>query len=180
MNDAATDLDELTSPHREVRAGRWVLIILGLGLLVSAFIRMDAAAYAQGQVVVSGQRKAVQHREGGVVGEINVREGQQVREGEVLIRLAAADIIAEERGLSLQFTRMLARRARLEAEVNGGTNVQQPAEFARLPDADRETARLAMIQEQAELSARTAELNADAGALSQAATKPGISLAKAV
>ena len=173
MTDAATDLDELTSPHREVRAGRWVLITLGLGLLVSAFIRMDAAAYAQGQVVVSGQRKAVQHREGGVVGEINVREGQQVREGEVLIRLAAADIVAEERGLSLQVTRMLARRARLEAEVNGGTSVQQPAEFARLPDADRETARLAMVQEQAELSARTAELNADAGALSQRAARAG-------
>lgn len=167
------EYEDITSPDREIRLGRWVLGLLAVGLILAAFVRMDAAAYAEGQVVVSGQRKAVQHREGGVVGAINVREGQQVREGEVLIRLAAADVEEEERSLSLQVTRMLARRARLEAEVNGGTNVQPPAEFANLPESDRETARLAMVQEQAELAARVAAVNADAGALSQRAASAG-------
>lgn len=166
--------EDVAEPDRERRIGRIVIAILVVVLLLAAFVRMDAAAYAQGQVVVSGQRKAVQHREGGVVGALYVREGQRVREGEVLMRLAAADVEAQERALAVQVTRLLARRSRLEAEAQGGVNVSPPAEYADLHPADRETARLALIQERAELSARTAQLQAEAGALSQRATGAGI------
>ena len=167
------DEDDVANPGRERRVGRIVIAILVVGLLLAAFVRMDAAAYAQGQVVVSDQRKAVQHREGGVVGALYVREGQRVREGEVLLRLAAADVEAQERALAVQVTRLLARRSRLEAEAQGRTDVPSPPEFADIHPADRETARLALIQERAELNARTAQLQAEAGALSQRAAGAG-------
>lgn len=171
--DYMDEVDDVAAPDRERRVGRIVIAILVAGLLLAAFVRMDAAAYAQGQVVVSGQRKAVQHREGGVVGALYVREGQRVREGEVLMRLAAADVEAQERGLAVQVTRLLARRSRLEAEAQGRTDVPSPPEFADIHPADRETARLALIQERAELTARTAQLQAEAGALSQRAAGAG-------
>lgn len=166
------DYADESNPRREIRLGRIMLGVLGGGLLLAAFVRMDAAAHAEGQVVVSGQRKAVQHRDGGVVGALNVREGQHVREGDVLIRLAAADVEAQERALGTQVTRLLARRARLEAEVNGG-EMSAPPEFAQLNAADQETARIAMIQERAELNARAAQMRADAGALTERAAGAG-------
>lgn len=172
-DEFANEDEDVARPDRERRVGRIVIAVLVLGLVLAAFVRMDAAAYATGQVVVSGQRKAVQHREGGVVGAIYVREGQRVREGEVIMRLAAADVEAQERGLAVQVTRLLARRSRLEAEAQGRTDVPSPPEYAEIHPADRETARLALIQERAELTARTAQLQAEAGALVQRAAGAG-------
>lgn len=58
--------DHLERPHREARVG---LIIAGaffLGLLGwAAVIPLDAGAIADGVVPVSGNRQAVQHRDGG-------------------------------------------------------------------------------------------------------------------
>jgi HlyD family secretion protein len=68
------------APQKEIRAG---LIIAGIFFVLflgwAAFARMDAAAYAGGRVSVSGQRQTVQHRDGGVVGAIYVKEGQRVQ-----------------------------------------------------------------------------------------------------
>ena len=44
-------------------AGLFFVIFLGW----AAFAPLDSAAYAHGQLVVSGQRQSVQHRDGGVV-----------------------------------------------------------------------------------------------------------------
>ena len=49
---------------------------------------------AQGVIAVSGNRQSVQHREGGVVTAINVREGQSVNAGDILIEMAAPDLRA--------------------------------------------------------------------------------------
>lgn len=166
--------EDVASPNPEIRFGRWVLAIF-FGILIAGgtIIRFDAAAYATGQVVVSGQRKEVQHRDGGVVGAIMVREGQQVREGEVLMRLAAADVEAQEQSLSAQVVRLLARRARLQAELGGSSRVPAPPEFANLSAADRVTATAAMAQEQAELAARSARLNSEVGALNERVERSG-------
>ncbi|MCQ9191771.1 HlyD family secretion protein, partial [Escherichia coli] len=79
----------------------------------------DAAAIAPGKLAVSGQRQTVQHRDGGVVADIMVRDGQQVQRGDVLVRLAAADVRAQERALAAQTIALLAQRARLTAEQAG-------------------------------------------------------------
>ena len=109
------DEDDVANPGRERRVGRIVIAILVVVLLLAAFVRMDAAAYAQGQVVVSDQRKAVQHREGGVVTAINVREGQRVSAGDILIEMAAPDLRAQERALTSDYLINLAQRSRLLA-----------------------------------------------------------------
>ena len=72
--------------RRDIRLG---IIVAGLFFVLflgwAAFTPLDAAAYASGQLVVSGQRQSVQHRDGGVVAAINVAEGRQVNKGDLLI-----------------------------------------------------------------------------------------------
>ncbi|HEU4497754.1 MAG TPA: biotin/lipoyl-binding protein, partial [Sphingomicrobium sp.] len=116
--------------QREVRLG---LIVAGLFFVLflgwAAFAPLDAAAYANGQLVVSGQRQSVQHRDGGVVAKINVVEGQRVKKGDTLLELAGAEVRAQERALAAQLVNSQAQRARLEAELSGGA-ISWPAEFA--------------------------------------------------
>lgn len=162
----------LGDPRRDIRAGLIVaaaFFVLFLGW--AAFARLDAAAYATGVLEVSGQRQAVQHREGGVVGQILVREGQRVERGQLLIRLAAADVLAQERALSAQAIRLLAQRARLEAEQFGRAKLAEPPEFAGLRPEDRDAAALALRLQQRELDVRLATLAAQRGALGQRAAQ---------
>src|SRR5207253_8587088 len=126
----------------------------------ASFARLDAAAYAAGQLTVTGQRQAVQHRDGGVVGAILVRDGQHVRQGQVVIRLSAENVVAEERALSGRFIGLLAQRARLRAEQFGLARLDPPAEFAELIGPNRQLAEEAMAIQRAQVSARASLLAA--------------------
>lgn len=162
----------LADPARDIRAGLAIAIaFFGIFLGWAAFARLDAAAYAPGVLEVSGQRQAVQHRDGGVVGAIYVHEGQRVTRGQVLVRLAAAEVLAQERALSAQMIRLLAQRARLEAEEMGTGHLATPPEFAALAPGDRDDAALALRLQQQELVARRATLAAQRGALGQRAAQ---------
>ena len=86
----------IDDPRRELRigaiiAGFFFVIFLGW----AAFAPMDAAAYAPGHLQVSGQRQSVQHREGGIVAALHVREGQKVQAGQVLIELKGDEVRAD-------------------------------------------------------------------------------------
>lgn len=171
---AAANQPALANPMRDIRVGLIAAAIFFLGFLGwAAFARLDAAAFAQGTLVVSGQRQSVQHRDGGVVGKIHVREGQRVERGQLLMTLAAAEVRAQERALASQAIRLLAQRARLEAEQMGATTVPAPREFATLAPEDRAEAALAMKLQQTELNARAAVLAAQRGALGERAAQSG-------
>lgn len=172
--EAPVSVSPVADPGRDIRIG---LVIAGLFFVVflgwAMFARLDAAAYAPGTLVVSGQRQSVQHRDGGVVGKIYVREGQRVERGQLLVQLAAAEVQAQERALASQAIRLLAQRARLEAEQLGRGQIAPPKEFASLSPEDREEATLAMRLQQTELQARTSVLAAQRGALGQRVLQSG-------
>jgi len=159
---------EDASPERDIRVGLIVAFLFFVVLLGwAAVARLDAAAIAPGKLAVSGQRQTVQHRDGGVVADIMVREGQQVQEGAVLIRLAGADVRAQERSLAAQSISLLAQRARLQAEQGGRTSIAAPAEFATLAGQDRQDAALALQIQRGQLRTRAAVLAAQRGVLGQ-------------
>lgn len=66
-----------------------VIIALFFGGLMSwaALAPISSAAIAQGTVSVESNRKTVQHLEGGIIGAILVRDGDVVKQGQVVIRL---------------------------------------------------------------------------------------------
>jgi len=73
------------------RTGLWVLG-LGFGgfLLWAALAPLDEGVPTIGMVTLDTKRKSVQHLSGGIVKEVLVQEGQQVKEGDPLLRLDGA------------------------------------------------------------------------------------------
>lgn len=168
------DMVAIADPRREIRAGGIIAVlffVLFLGW--AALFRLDAAASAQGTLAVSGQRQAVQHRDGGVVGRLAVREGDHVRAGDVLIELSAPEVAAQERAFQAQAIRLLAQRARLEAEQRGDQSLVPPAEFASLAPDDRAAAAAALRLQQTELAERRGVLGAQRDALGQRVAQSG-------
>ncbi|WP_246604813.1 HlyD family type I secretion periplasmic adaptor subunit [Aquisediminimonas sediminicola] len=161
-------------PQLDIRAG---IIIAALFFVVfigwAAVARMDAAAYASGRVTVSGQRQVVQHRDGGVVGAILVKEGQVVRQGEVLLRLAAAEVQADAAALAGQSYSLLAQRARLRAEQLGQRQITPPEEFLSLTGKDRAEADLAMKIQEVQLRTRSSLLVTQRGVYGQQRAQAG-------
>ncbi len=155
-------------PGREMRIGGLIAVLFFVVFLGwAAFFPLDAGAYAQGVVTVSGNRQAVQHRDGGVVSALHVREGDQVTKGQILLEISADELRATERALTTQALTLLATRARLLAERDGRGAIIMPAEFAALSPADRAIADEAMKLERAQLAARRESLLTQQSVLNQ-------------
>lgn len=114
---AAPAVDRRWSARSALFLGFLVLLVLvgGLGAWAST-TRIMGAVIASGRVEVAQNRQVVQHPDGGVVAEILVEEGDQVAEGDLLIRLDAQQLRSELAVVEGQLLEVLARRARLEAE----------------------------------------------------------------
>jgi HlyD family secretion protein len=134
---------------------------------------LDAAAVAAGQVAVTGHRQTLQHREGGVVGALHVAEGQHVRQGQVLIELAGADVRASEQALAGQAIQLEAARARLQAEQLGLAAIQWPADFATLAGEEQPAARQAMALQQAQFADHARVLATEKRVLGQKSAEIG-------
>lgn len=156
------------TPRRELMIGGAVILsffVIFLGW--AAFAPLDQGAYAQGQIAVSGNRQAVQHREGGVVSALLVKEGDTVRQGQVLLQLVSGELKANERGVAGQVYALLAQRARLVAERDRLAVVPTPAEFAGLEPQDAALARESLRIQQAQFNARRTGRSTETGVLSQ-------------
>jgi len=103
-----------------LRAAFLVFIILAGGLLSwMVTVPLSAAVIASGYVVVRGKPQLVQHLDGGIVKAIEVRNGDEVRRGDVVVRLDEATLKAN---LDIYLNRLreaITKRARLEAERDG-------------------------------------------------------------
>ncbi len=125
----ATGLADLERPElgREAVAAVAIVGVFLAGLIGWAAVApLESAAIAPGVVSIDGYRKTVQHLEGGIVGEILVREGDRVAAGQVLIRL---DDTTPRASLELLHGRWLvasALAARLEAERDGRDGIRYP------------------------------------------------------
>ena len=161
-------------PRRDIRIGAGIVIFFFVILLGwAALAPLDAAVPAQGVIAVSGNRQSVQHREGGVVTAINVREGQSVNAGDILIEMAAPDLRAQERAYTSEYLTMLAQRSRLMAERAGQRNFAPPAEFATLSAEDRPLAEQALSLQRAQLQARLSSMTAQQSVLGQRSRQLG-------
>lgn len=171
MTDAAAPAPETPisdAPRMELRIGVAVIVaffVLFLGW--AALYPLHAGAYATGQVAVSGNRQAVQHRDGGVISALHVAEGDTVQAGQVLIEVAGGELQATERGLTGQVLALLAQRSRLIAERDGLRTVPAPAEFAALPPEDVPLAQEALSLQRRQFGARGAGRSTERGVLGQ-------------
>lgn len=121
---------------------RWGLVILLIGFggfaYWAAFAPLDAGVPADATVHVAGNRKTIQHLEGGTVEQILVREGDKVRADQVLLRLNRTRALAEQGVVSSQYIAAKAIEARLVAERDGAPFITNDAALeARYKDDPR-------------------------------------------
>jgi HlyD family secretion protein len=102
----------------------------------SIFASISGAVVAPGMLRVETNRQVVQHRDGGVVAEILVDEGDVVEAGQVLIRLDSTEIAAELGIVESRLFDVLARLGRLEAEQDGADTIDYDPELLDLARED--------------------------------------------
>ena len=109
---------ETELPKQDRLTKRLALIcLLGLGgfLLWGGFAPLEEGVSALGQIVVEGQRKVVQHLEGGIVRELRVVEGQYVEAGDVLVVLEDTASLASRDQVVQEYAALAASVERLHA-----------------------------------------------------------------
>jgi HlyD family secretion protein len=113
-----------------------LLLVGGLGgwAMTTEF---TGAVVAAGYLVVDSNVKKVQHPTGGVVGKLNVREGQEVKAGDIVISLDDTQIRVSRDIVVKALNELAARQAREEAERDGLDKVTFSADLiARKNDPD--------------------------------------------
>ena len=127
-----------TQTSAELRGQLRRLFLAGAGVIVVGFLGVTAWAalaplsgsiVAAGVVKVDSNRKTVQHRDGGIVSEILVREGQEVEQGQALLLLDDARIDSSFDLLRSQLDAEIIRRARLTAERDYAPGWNVPPEL---------------------------------------------------
>jgi HlyD family secretion protein len=120
---------------------RWHLFWSGFAILIlfgglggwAVATELSGAIVATGQLVVHSNVKKVQHPTGGVIGELRVRDGDRVAEGDVVARLADTATKANLAILVNSLNELYARRTRLEAEHSQSAEMLLPKEFEGKP-----------------------------------------------
>lgn len=130
IHPAQLDASEDEQPFR---LGRHVMAGLSLAFLLLAGVggwaataQLTGAVIASGAVAVDQKLKSVQHRDGGIISTISVREGDFVEEGQILLSLEDAQTKAELSIVRSQMIDLTARKARLLAERDGLSDIDFP------------------------------------------------------
>jgi HlyD family type I secretion membrane fusion protein len=164
--------DSIGEWYRDVPLSAKWPIFTGLAILVvwlgyfgvwAGIAPLNSAVVAPGTFMATGQNKLVQHFEGGIIREIAVKEGDVVEANQVLVRMDDTAANAKLRRLVLKKYRLVAMKARLEAEMRSSETIETPAAFS---ESARDPEIKGILERQrAELRARKASLAAEESVL---------------
>ena len=151
------------------RLGRVVVAVQVIGLLGllawAALAPLDEGVPTQATVAIDTKRKAVQHLQGGIIREVLVREGDEVKEGQTLVRLDDAVSKANYEATRQRYLALRAMESRLQAEQGGRERIEFGPEL-REAAGDPLIARHMASQEQV-FSTRRLALRADLQAIEE-------------
>ncbi|HEY3916644.1 MAG TPA: HlyD family type I secretion periplasmic adaptor subunit [Stellaceae bacterium] len=117
---------------KKYAAAGWITLALFFGVfgVWSVTAPLNGAVVAEAVVKVEGNRKSVQHLDGGIVKQLKVKEGDHVNAGDVMIVLDDTEARANYDVLSQQYNVLRATEARLTAEFNGDPALVPPSDLA--------------------------------------------------
>ena len=96
-----------------------IMITFSLFVMWSAVATLDEITKGEGKVIPSSQLQVLQSLDGGIVSEINVREGQVVEAGQVLVKIDPTRFESSVRESRTQYVALSAKVARLQALADG-------------------------------------------------------------
>lgn len=154
-----TDLDET----RATRSTRIIWLFIGFLLIFFVWawlFEIDEVSSGAGKVIPSSREQVIQSLEGGILSELNVREGQLIEKGKVLAQLDPTRGESSVEETAARYRAALAASARLQAEVEGRSNISFPTELDEWPAL--KTAETSLFR------SRRASLNETVSGLNQA------------
>jgi HlyD family secretion protein len=167
------------SIRRHLFAGLLIVVVLGGGVGGwASTTKLSGALIAEGSIVVDSNVKAVQHPTGGVVGKLNVRDGDRVKANDVLVQLDDTVTRANLAIITKGLDEIAARKARLEAERDGAEDIVFPADLRDRADNSSvanamanerklfELRRSSRLGQKAQLRQRIGQLQEEAAGLS--------------
>lgn len=104
------------TPNAQVAGYSIIGALFVVILLWGGFAPLESAALAPGIVQVEGNRKAVQHLEGGIIDSISVRNGDFVTKNQMLLQMDTTQAGAELQILESRRFNLMAQVSRLIAE----------------------------------------------------------------
>ena len=128
--DWSSDADWARLQQEPLRARallRIAAVVVILLLVWAAFAKVDEVTRGEARVIPSRQLQIVQSVDGGVVDSIEVREGQVVEAGELLLKVDPTRFMSSLLENRAEYLSLEAKRARLEA-LTQGTPFSPPAE----------------------------------------------------
>lgn len=133
MRDVASPVTEQDVPDSAtmpIIAGVIVLLIFFGGFVGwAAYAPLASAVVAPGTLKIEGNRKSVQHLDGGIVSEIKVADGDDVQQGQVLVQLDETRARADFTAFQQQHDSLRAQEARLTSESTGASAILFPADM---------------------------------------------------
>ncbi len=124
--------------QRGMRLGRtllvgWLMLLVGAGgfFFWAGFAPLDQGVTAPGQVVVTGNRKTVQHLTGGIISKILVKEGDEVSAGQPVVLMDTTIARSQLEIARTQWVIARAVEARLVAERDGRSSVAFPDDLTK-------------------------------------------------
>jgi len=155
------------------RAGRGNALAIGLSAIAlffgglgaaAAFVPLDSAVIGQGSVIVTGRSETIASVTGGRVLAVLVAEGDEVRRGDLLVRLDTQKAAGEVAAMQARRVELEAQRAQLLAADGGAEQILAPGEWQSHTSPD---AAGALQRRQSELDARQASLRGSLEILDQ-------------
>jgi protease secretion system membrane fusion protein len=137
------------------QSGKVVMVAFTIFVVWAVTAPLDQGVVVLGTVVVQGSRKAVQHPSGGVVSEILVREGDEVLEGDVVLKINPLNVDANLLQAENEFINALATYSRLLSERLEQKNITWDTELLAM--SKKAQVKEAMILQTALFSSRRLE-----------------------
>lgn len=158
----AVDIAEQSDTRSPVRLGFWVLVVgFGLFMAWAALAPLDEGVSVPAVVSIETRRKAIQHVQGGVVKQLAVKEGQQVKAGDVLLLIDDGPTRAAHQSIRQNYLAQRTLESRLLAELAGAGRVAFHTDVQQATDAE---VRLHMSAQTQLFDARRAALAAEVAA----------------
>jgi HlyD family secretion protein len=129
-----------------------IFVAFGICGVWAATAVVDGAIVAPGVVTIETNSKVVEHYEGGIIGEILVRESERVQQGQVLFRLNAVQAKAALDTYRNQLMTARVYEARLTAERDDKSTITLPHDIAAI--ASDEAVAKAIADQQAQFEDR--------------------------
>ena len=123
--------------RKALRPAHWIIIVIAITLLAfigwAQWAELDQVTRAPGRVVPFARVQIVQSEGGGAISAINVREGDMVRQGQLLVELDTVQLAAGVDEARARVAALESRMARIDAELFD-KELRFPASLAGFPE----------------------------------------------